>query len=112
MAFCFGDSASPMTVKTFLGAVSMIGMACTATIAMMPRRAAGGMIGTRELTEIPVPGEPTGITVGPFGNIWFTERTAEKIGRIIADGTIDEFPIPTPPNDPMFITLGPDGNLW
>jgi len=26
---------------------------------------------------------PAGITVGPDGNLWFTESTADKIGRLI-----------------------------
>ena len=35
--------------------------------------------------------EPTGITLGPDGNIWFTEQQANKIGRITPSGTITEF---------------------
>src|SRR5262249_36967893 len=37
------------------------------------------------------------ITVGPDGNLWFTERTGNKIGRITRTGVITgEFPVPTP----------------
>ena len=38
---------------------------------------------------------PGGITAGPDGALWFTEQTANKIGRITTAGVITEFPIPT-----------------
>ena len=28
--------------------------------------------------------QPTGITVGPDGNIWFTENAGNKIGRVLS----------------------------
>ena len=42
--------------------------------------------------------EPEDIVLGPDGNIWFTERGVDKIGRVIAGRTrrsIDEFDLPT-----------------
>ena len=70
-----------------------------------------------ELTEFPLPLNstrqmPVGITVGPFGNLWFTESEVDRIGRLDSDGMITEFQIPTPPNRPGLITMGGDGNLW
>ena len=56
--------------------------------------------------------EPAGITAGPDGNVWFTEFGGNRIGRITADGTISEFPVPTAAAGLNDITLGPDGNLW
>jgi large repetitive protein len=56
---------------------------------------------------------PAGITMGPDGNLWFTETQANQIGMI--DPTthaIAEFPIPTANSGPIGITTGPDGNLW
>ncbi|MBV8163214.1 MAG: Virginiamycin B lyase [Candidatus Eremiobacteraeota bacterium] len=57
---------------------------------------------------------PFGITTGPDGNVWFTERlpTDNNIGRITPRGTITEFKIPTANADALSITPGPDGNLW
>ena len=55
---------------------------------------------------------PRGITTGPDGNIWFTEESGNKIGRITPGGSVTEFPIPTPDSGPYGITAGPDGNLW
>jgi streptogramin lyase len=54
----------------------------------------------------------TAITAGPDGNLWFTERTADKIGRSTPQGTITEFAIPTAAAQPLYLTAGPDGNLW
>jgi len=57
---------------------------------------------------------PFGITVGPDGNLWFTEdsHSANGIGRITTAGVVIEFPIATPDAIPSAITVGPDGNLW
>ncbi|HEV3339267.1 MAG TPA: PKD domain-containing protein, partial [Pirellulales bacterium] len=52
------------------------------------------------------------ITLGPDGNLWFTESTSDKIGRITPAGTITEFAVPTANSTPQGITAGPDGNLW
>ena len=58
---------------------------------------------------------PTGITSGPDGSLWFTERTgAGRIGRITTGGVVTEFPgAPAmTAGQPTAITTGPDGNLW
>jgi autotransporter-associated beta strand protein len=63
----------------------------------------------------PVPtadSHPAGITAGPDGSLWFTERRANQIGRITPDGLITEFLVPTPNSSPTGITLGRDGKLW
>ena len=62
-----------------------------------------------------------GISAGPDGNVWFTERLGVRLGRITPDGVITElaggFPaavVDGAPTDagPTGITTGPDGNLW
>lgn len=52
------------------------------------------------------------IAAGTNGNLWFTEKDANKIGRITPTGTITEFPLATSPNYPLGIAKGPDGNMW
>lgn len=52
------------------------------------------------------------VTTGPDGNLWFTETTANKIGRMTPASTFTEFSIPSSPSSPIGITAGPDGNLW
>jgi streptogramin lyase len=58
------------------------------------------------------PAQPWDITQGPDGALWFTERQANKIGRITTDGTITEYTVPTANAGPYGITSGPDGALW
>src|SRR5687767_3030047 len=83
----------------------------------------GAMLGGSALVEadliitvylLPTPPFPgnQAITQGPDGNLWFTERLGNKIGRITPDGTITEFPVPTAFSEPWEIAAGPDGNLW
>ncbi|MDQ4108331.1 MAG: Virginiamycin B lyase [Actinomycetota bacterium] len=71
---------------------------------------------TGEVVEHRLPdpaARPAGITVGPDGALWFTESSANKIGRMTTDGVLtDEFPIPTPDSAPVRIVTGPDDNLW
>ncbi len=65
------------------------------------------------ITEFPVPtagSAPLGIVSGSDGNLWFTEFSASKIGRITTAGVVTEFP--TSGANPQLIAAGPDGNLW
>ena len=52
-----------------------------------------------------------GLTVGPDGNIWFTEDVG-KLGSITPDGVIHEYNLPDGANSIAGLTLGPDHNLW
>jgi virginiamycin B lyase len=70
------------------------------------------------LTEYNVPtanAEPYDITLGPDGNMWFTEENA-KIARITLTGGITEFTIPTKNAVAKLGTNQPDctptGRLW
>ncbi len=68
--------------------------------------------GINEFTLPTSSGAPRGIVTGPDGNLWFTEFSGDKIGRITPTGTITEFTVPTASSNPAEITAGPDGNLW
>src|SRR5712691_8775657 len=64
--------------------------------------------------EFPIPTDNSflyGITAGPDGNLWFTERFGNEIGRMTTTGVITEFPIPTDNSFPYGITAAPDGNI-
>ena len=58
--------------------------------------------------------KPTGITLGPDGNLWFTLRGGDgAIGRITPQGVITEYTAGlTPGGAPTDIVEGRDGNLW
>ena len=65
------------------------------------------------VTEFPITTtDPSGITAGPDGNLWFTEQQAGKIGRLTPAGVITEFTMPAPDGGPRAIAAGSDGNLW
>jgi streptogramin lyase len=55
---------------------------------------------------------PSSITAGPDGNLWFTEPDSNVIGRITPAGQITLFPVPTPGSHPTGIAAGPNGNVW
>ena len=60
---------------------------------------------------------PSRITVGPDGNIWFTDSANGAIGSLNptshAIGPLNPIPTTVVPNpNPVGITAGPDGNLW
>jgi virginiamycin B lyase len=53
---------------------------------------------------------PGGITAGPDGNVWFTQRATQSIGRITPGGAVSVFPVGKA--EPEEIVAGPDGRLW
>jgi len=66
-------------------------------------------------TDFPIAGGTflRNIAVGPDGNLWLTELDANKIARLSpSNGTVIEYPVPTPDSQPSAITAGPDGNIW
>jgi len=82
------------------------------------------------MTSFPIPTvgivQPTAITQGSDGNLWFTENGADRIGRMTPKGVLTEFALPAVPapagssagsspqplSTPNAITSGPDGALW
>jgi virginiamycin B lyase len=67
--------------------------------------------GRYQLFPLPTPtSNPISIVAGPDGNLWFTENSGARIGRITTSGTLTEFS--TAPKHPIDITVGPDGALW
>src|SRR5205807_1617108 len=113
---------------TSLTATLMIDAAASAGVRTISVSTAAGTSGTVPFTvtssspltltgfnEYPLPTgghEPIELTVGPDGNLWFTERSGNHIGRITPAGVITEFTVPTVGVSPWGITTGPDGNMW
>jgi streptogramin lyase len=61
--------------------------------------------------SLPSGSGPEGITAGPDGNLWFTDRSTSKIGKITTSGTVTEYSFESE-SEPFGITAGPDGNVW
>jgi virginiamycin B lyase len=55
---------------------------------------------------------PRIIALGADGNMWFSEHSGNRMGRITPEGVITSFAIPTPASQPRAIALGADGNIW
>src|SRR5262250_3231384 len=91
---------------------ALLALAAVATLALTT----GMSVAQQPFTEYPIPtagSYPTGITVGPDGNLWFTESwPANKIGKVTTAGAVTEYSTPTANSNPREITTGPDGNLW
>jgi streptogramin lyase len=74
------------------------------------------------IKEFPLPTNTfptTNLTVGPDGNIWFTDGSSygssfgdNEIGRITPQGIVEEFLVLTSNAVPGAIVTGPDRNLW
>jgi virginiamycin B lyase len=65
--------------------------------------------------SIPTPSsEAQDIVLGPDGKLWFTERTANQIGRVTPGNPplIEEFALPAGFSQPLNITVGPDNRIW
>jgi virginiamycin B lyase len=92
------------------GAIAALALPGAASAALPPLRAS--------FTEYQLPAGANAqrIAKGPDGAVWLTEYRRPAIERIAADGTMTEFPIPTPADDPLptpvGITAGPDGAIW
>jgi streptogramin lyase len=71
---------------------------------------------TEYAAGIPAGAAPNGITPGPDGAMWFTERNANALGRIAPNGTTTQYPSSGNPlsagADPAGIVTGPDGNIY
>jgi hypothetical protein len=53
------------------------------------------------------------IAAGPDGNMWFTERNGNRIGKITPAGVVTEYSAGiTAGAQPFGIAAGPDGNMW
>ena len=56
-------------------------------------------------------GRPDGIVTSAYGDIWFTEFAAEKVGHLTTTSHIKEYALAVP-GPPVGIAAGPDGNIW
>jgi streptogramin lyase len=74
----------------------------------------GRMTPSGAVTEFQIPNaysSPLMITVGPDGNLWFTDEGTSSVGMMTPTGSVTEYPLPIG-SQPHEITVGPDGNLW
>jgi virginiamycin B lyase len=71
------------------------------------------VVGQIKAYTVPTPSAGLfGGAVGADGNLWFTEFSANKIGRVTPAGVFTEFPLPTAGAGPLLITAAEDGRLY
>lgn len=107
--FCISNAASPTPFGTHqIGKMDPNNPGTAQSSAALPPKA------TYTTFDIPTASAgPWGICTGPDNNLWFTEVTGNKIGRITTTGTITEFSSGLSAGaQPREIVAGPDGNLW
>jgi virginiamycin B lyase len=66
-------------------------------------------------SEYPIPTAnpgPASIVTGSDGALWFTEYSANQIGRVTTAGAVTEYRVPTASAAPSGIAAGGDGALW
>jgi virginiamycin B lyase len=68
--------------------------------------------GRMTLFPLPSGSSPFGLVFGPEHAVWYTDPNSNSIGRLLPDGHVTRFPIPTSDANPLGITVGSDGNLW
>ncbi len=110
-----------MTVKRLLGSVVV---AMTAAVLAACGNATPITSGTptpsptitpfvsSEYTAATAASQPTFVTKGGDGGLWFTEPAVGKLGHIASDGTVTDFGVPTSNATPLGITLGSDSYVW
>ena len=68
------------------------------------------------VTEFGIPtffSQPAGITLGPDGNLWFSELNGGRIARITTGGVVTEFDAGISAGaGTAGMTVGADGNFW
>ena len=65
-----------------------------------------------ELSPPTASSTPYGLAVDSSGNIWFTEISGNKIGKLTPPSTFQEFSVPTANAAPYGLTIDASGNLW
>jgi streptogramin lyase len=88
-------------------------VAITGTMLFAAAPALAGDDGPLQQFAIPTnASQPSALTEGPDGALWFTESNGSRIGRITTAGVFTEYVLPTANSQPNGITTGSDGNLW
>jgi streptogramin lyase len=72
--------------------------------------------GTSPPFSPPTVSAPTGITLGPDGDLWFTDPVSAQIGEFVSGSqyppSITKYPDPGAYGNPVAIATGDDGHLW
>jgi hypothetical protein len=65
-----------------------------------------------KIVTLPAGSDVAQMVAGPDGNIWYTNYSANAIGRLTPTGVITQYTLPVSGSQPSGITVGSDGALW
>ncbi len=77
----------------------------------LPGSASAALGDTEEFFAPTQPTKPHSLVEGPDGNVWYTDSTVTKIGKVTPSGTVEEFS-PGLAGPALNITAGPESKLW
>lgn len=103
------DTASVGSVATPVSASDSVAASDSSAAMVSISPVSGGL--TEYSSGITASANPYATCLGPDGNVWFTEYTGNRIGKITPAGTVTEYALAAGTN-PRGICAGPDGNLW
>ena len=87
-------------------------MAVVAFVLALPAGASAlGLGSTEEFFAPTQPTKPSMLTEGPDGNVWYTDSSVTKIGKVTPSGEVSEFS-PGLTGVALSITSGPESKLW
>ena len=105
-----GSAISISATTNYVYIVSSSGAIYVASV--IPSAATTGTV-TNFSVGISPNAAPHDIVAGPDGNLWFTENTEDRIGRITPSGIVTEFSSHISTDTTVnSIAAGPDGNVW
>ena len=117
-----GVKASRATVVMRAGVAALLALAPCAGAQPAPppqqwMQAGGAPLSTdgvvHTLVQLAPRSGPTTIAVAPDGQLWFTQASGNRIGRVNPDGSgLVEYPLPQAGSSPRIIAVGADHALW
>lgn len=106
----YGTSATSTITGVLVGPDNKIWFAAGDTITRMTT---SGVTGAGDTFTLPAGNSSIYfMTLGPDGNLWFTQASPSAVGRMTPAGAFTIFPTPTQSSLPFGIAPGPDGQLW
>ncbi len=74
--------------------VGQLTLLASALVATMILAESSSALAAPTITEFAGGTGPTDAVLGPEGNVWFVESTANRIGQVLPAGATTEFPVP------------------
>ncbi len=101
----------PMNLKRLRTRIGVPAALIAVLLLALPGSASAALGDTEEFFAPTQPTKPHSLVEGPDGNVWYTDSTVTKIGKVTPSGTVEEFS-PGLTGPALNITAGPESKLW